>query len=102
MGIIVFTENHIQKPLVFVNDRQAVELVVPNDIIRFLQRNAFFGINQVLKRSHKLCYLCGRIHSADAVVPAGDNAQQLALGSAVIGYRDSGVPGLCFQIQNIF
>ncbi len=35
VGVIVLAKYHVQKPLIIVNNRETIQLVVPNDIIGF-------------------------------------------------------------------
>ena len=79
MQIIVFSEYERSQPGVVIEDRQAIQFVVPDNIICFLEADAFFCVNDMIERCHKFADFCTWIQTADAVISAGDNAQKLAV-----------------------
>ena len=57
--------------------------------------------DQLVKRSHELLNLNAALHAGNAVVAAGDNAEQLAVSGAVIGNSHGGVTGALLQLENL-
>ena len=86
MTFVVLAENKITESSVVVDDRQRVELVVPDDIVGLLQGGAFLCPDQLIIGRHELAHGSGQFHPADAVVPAGHNADELAVSGSVFGY----------------
>ena len=68
-----------------IDDRKRIELVIPDDIVSLFQRCAVGGNDQALARRHKVGNALGRIHAGNAVIAAGDDAEQLAMRGAVFG-----------------
>ena len=101
VGVIVLAEHEADQMAVRRQDRQGVELVIPDDVVCSLQAGALRGGDDLLRRSHELLDRCGRVHAADPVVPAGDQAQQLAGAGAVVGHRHGGVAGAFLQGQHV-
>ncbi len=101
VGVVVLAEYHVNEALILINDRQCIQLVIPNDVVCFLERGLLRRGNQLFKRSHELADTGRTIHAADAVVTAGDNAQQLAVGRAVSGDSHGGMAGARLELQHI-
>ena len=101
MRIVVLTEYQTLEVHLIVYDWQLVHLVVPDDVVRLGQGDAFFSVYQLVHRCHELGNLRVRIQTADSVVLAGYNAHQLTVGSTVLGNRDGGMTGSFLQVQNI-
>ena len=55
--IVVFAENHADQAAVLVDDRQLVDLVVPDDVVGFAQADAFPAEDQMVERGHELADL---------------------------------------------
>ncbi len=101
VALIVLAEHEVQKPPIDADDRQGVELVVPDDVVGLLEAGALGGGNKLLEGGHELGHRGGGIHAADPVVPAGDDAQQPALVGAVGGDGHGGVPVPGLQVQHV-
>ena len=101
MGVIVLAENKGDQVAVFAEDGQGVELVIPDDVVGSLQAGAFGGRDDLFGRSHELGNRGGGIHAADAVITAGDNAQELAGAGAVISDGHGGVASTFLHHENI-
>ena len=101
MSCIVFTENHVQQTAFVVNDRQSVELFLPDNIISLLQGGVLASYNHFFNRSHEVANQSVRIHAARAVVTAGYDTFQLAVNGAVAGNSNSGVTSAFLQRQDV-
>ncbi|MNR47469.1 hypothetical protein D3C85_1665720 [compost metagenome] len=53
MAVIVLAEDQVHKMSAAVHNGQAVQLMIPDHIIGFSQRNALFGVDQGGQRSHE-------------------------------------------------
>ena len=87
--------------LILVYQRQGVELMIPDDIVCFLEGGVCRRRNELFKRRHEALNLFLGGHTRDAVVTAGYNAEQLAGCGAVVGNCDGRVTGLLLQCQNV-
>ena len=101
VGVIVLAEHEAHQMAVVGDDGQGVELVVPDDVVGHLQAGALGGEDELFHRGHELADGGGGIHAADTVVPAGDQAQQLAGAGAVVGDGHGGVAGALLESQHI-
>ena len=75
--------------------------MVPDDIVGLFQTGAFRGGDKTVKGGHELTDTGIGVHTADPVIPAGDNAQQPALIGTVCGDGYGGMPVAGFQVQHI-
>ena len=84
---VVLAEHHVAQALVLVNERQHVELMLPDEIVRLRQREIRIRVNEALERRHEI--LDGRVeaHARHAVVAARDDADELAVRCAVLRDR---------------
>ena len=101
MGGVVLAEDEIQQVVVLIHNGQAVQLVLPDDVVGFLQGGLRGGGDQLLPGGHEGCHLVAGVHAADPVIPAGDNAQELTVGGAVIGDGHGGETVGRLQRQHI-
>ena len=75
--------------------------MIPDDIVGLLEGGALGGSNEPLIGGHEGADLGGGVHTADPVVTAGDDAQELALAGTVGGNGHGGVTGALLQVQHI-
>ena len=101
MLVVVLTENKGTKTTVFINNRERVELVVPNNIVSFLKGCSLGSGYKLFKRSHKGTYLFVAVHTAYAVVTAGNNTDKLAFAGTVFGNGNGRVTGTFLKLQNV-
>ena len=101
VGGVVLAEYEIHQMAFIVHDGQAVELMLPNDVVGHLQRGLLGGDDQLFQGGHEGGHLVQGAHAGHAVVTAGDNAQQLTGGSAVVGDGHGGETVGGLQIQHI-
>jgi len=101
MGVVVLAEDHILQVALGVNQGQGVDLVVPDDVVAVMQAGGIGGRDQLVQRGHELGNFEVHRHAGEAVVAGSDNAQQLAVGGAVIGDSNGGVAGAGLEVQHI-
>ena len=101
VGRVVFAKDKIGKGAVIVDNGKGVEFVFPDDVVGFLEGSADGREDDFVFGRHKFADFRGRVHAADAVITAGDNAEKLSVGCAVAGHGDSRVTGLVFEIQDV-
>ena len=101
MAVVVLAEDDAHEVVVVVDDGQGVELVVPDDVVGNLEANVLVAHDELLTRGHELGDLLLVVIAAGAVVTAGDDTQELALGGAVVGDRHSGVAGLLLELDDL-
>ena len=101
VGIIILAEYECLQMLVFIDDRQLVQLVLPDHIVCFTQRASLVAVNQLFKRRHEIRYFGGWIHTGGTVISACDNTEQLSLRCTVFRNRHSRMSGFILQIQYI-
>ena len=75
--------------------------MLPDDVVGFLQGGVRRSGDQLLTGGHEVLDPVGGIHTADAVVTAGDDAQQLTVGGAVLGDGHGGEAVALLQRQHI-
>ena len=101
MGVVVFAEYEAIETAVFIEDRQGIDLVVPDDVIRFGEGDAVIGFDKFFDRGHEVLDLLALVHAAYAVVSGGNDAYHFAVGSAVFRDGDGGVACLCLEGEDI-
>ena len=101
VGGIVLAEYEVFESLILIHQRQGVELVLPDDVVCFLERGVGVRGDQIFKLGHEFRDRSVQLHAADAVVAAGDDADQLAVGGAVLGDCDGGMSGLILELEDI-
>ena len=85
---VILAEDHVAQALVLVDERQHVELVLPDQVVGLRQRRCVsIRIDEFLERRHERLGLRVEAHARDAVVTARHDAQELARRRAV--FRDS-------------
>ena len=87
--------------VVFVHDGQAVQLVLPDNVVGLLQSGLLGGGDELGAGGHEVADLFRRLHPGNPVVPAGDNAQQLSVGGAVGGDGHGGEAVSGLQRQHV-
>ena len=85
VGGVVLPEYEVHQVVIVVHHRQGVELVLPDNVVGGLQGGVAGGGDELFPGGHEGLDLLGALHPGDPVVPAGDDAQELAGGGAVIG-----------------
>ena len=98
---VVLAEHHVHKVVVVIDDRQGVQLVVPDDVVGFLQRGGCGAHDELFTRGHELGNGRVQIHAGKTIIAAGNDAQQLARALAVFSNGHSGVAALFLQRNNI-
>ena len=98
---VVLAEYKVFESLVFIHQWQRVELVLPDDVICFLQGGVSICHDEVFELGHKLADRSIQAHSADTVVTAGYDTDQFAGSSSVLGNSNGGVTGFFFQRQDV-
>ena len=101
VGIVILTEHKAHQMSVCCQDRQGVELVIPDDVIGGFQASALRSGNDLFRWGHECFHLGRGVHPADPVVPACDQAQELPCAGTVVGDGHRGVAGALFQRQHI-
>ena len=82
---VVLAENEVKQSACGVNYGQGIELVIPDNIVCFLERGALGSGDELFKRSHELGNACGKLHAGNAVIAAGDDTEKLAGSGSVLG-----------------
>lgn len=101
MAVVVLAEDDAHEVIVVVDDRQGVELVVPDHVVGNLEADVLVAHDELLTRGHELGDLLLVIIAAGAIVTAGDDTHELALGGAIVGNRHGGVTGLLLEGDNL-
>ena len=101
VGGVVLAEHEVHQVVIFIDDGQAVQLVVPDDVVGSLQRGILGSGDQLGAGGHKGGHLIVGVHAGNAVVPGGDDAQQLAGGCAVVGDGDGREAVARLQSQHV-
>ena len=101
VAVVVLAEDNTHQVIVVVDDGQGIELVVPDDVVRNLEADVLVAHDELLTRGHELGDLRLVVIATGAIVTAGDDAQELALGSAVVGNRHGGVAGLLLELNDL-
>ena len=101
VAVVVLAEDDAHEVIVVVDDGQGVELIVPDDVVSNLEADVLVAHDELLTRGHELGDLRLVVIAAGAIVTAGDDAQELTLGSAVVGDRHGGVTGLLLELDDL-
>ena len=98
---VVLAEYEIFKVTLFINDRKGVELMLPDDVVSLFKSRALGRYHELVKGSHKGRYLLVTVHTAYAVVTAGNDAEELAVCGAVLGNGHGAVTVLLYEIKHV-
>ena len=101
VAVVVLAEDDAHQVIVVVDDGQGVELVVPDDVVGNLEADVLVAYDELLTRGHELGDLRLVVITAGAIVTAGDDAQELTLGSAIVSDRHGGVTGLLLELDDL-
>ena len=85
---IILPEHKIQQTVIFIHDRQRIELVLPDQIVCLPERGRGRRGNESFTRRHEVAHLCIHAHPADPVVAARDDAEKLAVRLRVLRNGD--------------
>ena len=99
--IIVLAEHEAHQMTVLGNNGQGVELVIPDDVIGRFQAGTLRCGDDFFHRRHEVRHLGIGVHTADPVITAGDQAQQLAGAGSVVRDSHGGMAGALLQGQHI-
>ena len=102
MRRIVLAEYEVFESLVFVNQWQCIEFVIPDNVVCFFQRGVCACHNEVFIWGHELGNRGVQAHSADTIVTAGNDTNQFAGCSSIVSNCNGGVTGLFFEFEDIF
>ena len=98
---IVFAEHHIAKTLIFIYEREHIELMIPNEIVRMCQRRGIcIRPNEFFERRHKCSDFRIERHARYAIIAARHNSDKFPVGRTVLGYCHRRMPCLCEQIEH--
>ena len=101
MGIVVLAEHEGLHAAGVVQHGQGVQPVIPQHVVRFGQRDAVAGEDQLFQRGHEFLDLGVHGHAGHAVVAAGDQADDLAFARAVFRDRCRGVTRAFLQAEQV-
>ena len=91
MRIVVLSEHECNHVAFLCYNRQGVELMLPNYVVCFFERYAFVCKNKSVYRRHELTHFRCRIHTAGAIIAAGNNAEQFAGCRTIVRYGNGGM-----------
>ena len=101
VALIVLTKDHIEQVIVFIDDGKRVELVIPDDIVSFLERSICRANDEVLAWRHEIRNRRVEAHARKTIVTTGDHAEQLALRTTTFSDRHGGVPAAILEFDHI-
>ena len=101
VGIVVLAEDDADQVIVIIDDRQGVELLIPDQIVGILQGDVLVAHDELGAGRHELGDLLGVVVAARAVIAAGDDAEQLAARRAVVGDGHGGVAGALLELHDL-
>ena len=99
--VVVLAEHQVLKVVVFVDERQRVELVVPDDVVCKLERSVLRRHDELLARCHDLRHLCIERHAGQAVIALGHDSQQLAMRLGTFGHGHRRMAGPLEQLDHL-
>ena len=99
--IVVLAEHEGNQVVVFVNNGQAIQLVVPDDVVSNLERGIHGSHDHLLTRRHDIGNLRVKAHAAQTIIAAGHNAQKLARSGTVVGNGHGGMAEALFQRNHV-
>ena len=101
MGGVVLAEHEVQQAAVGVHNGQGVELMLPDDVVCFLQRRLRWRGDELFQRRHERADLLAAVHAGDAVIAARNDAEQAAVRRAVVRDGDGRIAVLRLERQNV-
>ena len=81
---VILAEDKVEKMALIINNRERIQLVLPDDIICLLECCIGRSCDKLLKGRHEGRNLLILRHSADTIVTAGYNAQQLSVCGSIL------------------
>ena len=75
--------------------------MLPDDVVGLFEGGGVGGGDQLVEGGHEVGDLLRAVHPGDPVVAAGDDAQQLPVGGAVVGDGDGVVAGDRLQVEDV-
>ena len=97
---VVLAEHHVAQTLILINEREHVQLALPDEVVRLCEgRGVRIRPDELFKRRHKGVYLRIERHARDAIVAARHDADELAVRRAVLRDRHRGVPRLREEVE---
>ena len=99
--VVILAEDKRDEPPVRGNDRQRIELVLPDDVVCGLERRAFPGVDEPIKRRHERAHRRLRRHAAHAVIAACDDAHQPPGRRAVLGDGHGRMPRARLEREHV-
>ena len=98
---VVLAEHHIAQALILVDERQHVELVLPDEIVGERQGGRIrIGPDELLERRHERMHFRIERHAGDTVVTARHDADELAVRGAVFRDRHGRMSRLSEKIEH--
>ena len=87
--------------LILVDNRQLVELVLPDDIVCGLERRVVGSGDELFERRHEVADKLATVVARRTVVTGRDDAEELAVAGAVIRDGHAGVARLFLQVHDL-
>ena len=87
--------------VVFIHNGQRVELVLPDDVVCFLERSGGGRGDELFARRHEFAHLQVRSHAAHAVVAARHYAEEPAVGGSVLGDGDGRIAVALLEREHV-
>ena len=101
MGIVVFAEGHIDKTVFGIDKGKAVELVLPDDVVCFLEGGLRGSNDELFARGHEIDDLGVQRHAGQTVVALSHHTEQLTVGLAVVGNGHGGVARCLLELEHL-
>ena len=101
MALIVLAEDKTAQTPVLRENGERVELMLPDNVVGFFERRALTCPDEFFKRRHECGNRRVKIHTAHAVITAGNNTHELSVGGPVFRNGYSGMPGLLLECKYI-
>ena len=99
--IVVLAEDEVDQVVVFIDDGEGVELMLPDDVVRFLEGDAQATNLELSEGSHEVLHQRILWGGADAVVTAGDHPEETTVRRAVFCDPNGRVSRLGTQSEDI-
>ncbi len=87
--------------VVLVHDGEAVELVIPDDVVGFLEAGVGGRGDELFARRHELTDRGVHVHAGYAVIAARHEAEQFPVGACILGDGDGGEAVLLLERKHV-
>ena len=102
MAVVILAKHDADEVIVFVDNGERVELVLPDDVVCLFKGDVLVAHDELLTRRHEGLDLGLVVIATGTVIAARDDSEQFAARGAVVRDGHGGVTRLVFELHDLF